>query len=66
MNVRYVALLGLLSALWIFGLAGQLNNGEPMKYLAISAAAVAGLLIWNRGNLPALPVWARKKKPPRR
>jgi len=66
MNVRMVALLACLSALWIFGLIGQLHSGEAtMRYLALSLVLVA-FGVWRWRPQPALQRRVRDRRSPPR
>jgi len=53
MRVKMVALLAVMSALWIYGLLGQFYSGEAlMRYLALSMALVAiGAWRWQPRKL---------------
>lgn len=54
MSARMVVLLAGLSALWIFGLLGQLHSDEAlMRYLALSLGLVA-IGVWRWRPQPAL------------
>lgn len=66
MSVRMIALLAGLSALWIFGLIGQLHSGEAMmRYLALSLVLVA-VGVWRWRPQPALRRRVRDRRlPPR-
>jgi hypothetical protein len=64
MRMRTVALLAVMSALWIFGLLGQLHSAEAaMRYLALSAAIVA-VGVWRWKPQPALRRRMRDKRRP--
>jgi len=59
-----VVLLAGLSALWIFGLLGQLHSGEAMmRYLALSLALVA-IAAWRWQPQPALRRRFRDRRRP--
>ena len=64
MRMRTVALLAVMSALWIYGLLGQIHSSEAgMRYLALSAAIVAvGVLRWK--PRPALRRRGRDRRRP--
>ena len=65
MRMRTVALLAVMSALWIFGLLGQIHSAEAgMRYLALSAAIVA-VGVWRWKPRPALRRrWRDRHRPP--
>ena len=65
MNVRMIVLLGFLSALWIFGLVGQLHSAEAgMRYLALSMAILAvGVWRWQPGPLSRRRYRDRRRPP---
>lgn len=67
MRVRTVVLLASLSALWIFGLIGQLHSAEAaMRYLTLSLAIVA-VALWRMPVKPAMRRRFRdKRRPPDR
>lgn len=54
MSTRMVVLLAVFSALWLFGLVGQLYSAEAaMRYLALSMVIVA-FGVWRWQPQPAL------------
>ena len=54
MSSRVVVLLAFLSALWLFGLAGQFYSAEAaMRYLVLSMAILA-VGVWRWQPRPAL------------
>ena len=54
MNARMIVLLAIFSALWLFGLIGQVYSGEAaMRYLALSMAILA-VGVWRWQPRPAL------------
>ena len=54
MSSRVVVLLAFLSALWLFGLAGQFYSAEAaMRYLALSMIILA-VGVWRWQPRPAL------------
>ena len=64
MNVRMIVLLGFFSALWIFGLLGQLHSAESvMRYLALSMVILA-IGVWRWQPRPALRRRYRDRRPP--
>ena len=63
MNARTVVLLAVFSALWLFGLIGQVYSGEAaMRYLALSMAILA-VGVWRWQPRPALRR-SRYRRPP--
>ncbi|MEA2831745.1 MAG: hypothetical protein QOF22_2493 [Bradyrhizobium sp.] len=63
MNARTVVLLAVFSALWLFGLIGQVYSGEAaMRYLALSMAILA-VGVWRWQPRPALRQ-SRDRRPP--
>jgi hypothetical protein len=59
-----VALVGVMSSLWLFGLLGQLHSGEAvMRYLALSAAIVA-VGVWRMSPRAALRRRFRDRRRP--
>ena len=64
MSARMVVLLAFLSALWLFGLIGQVYSGEAaMRYLALSMAILA-VGVWRWQPRPALRRRSRDGRPP--
>ena len=64
MSSRMIALLGCLSAFWIFGLLGQIHSGQAtMRYLALSLGLVA-IAVWRWQPQPALLRLLRKRRRP--
>lgn len=54
MSARMVVLLAVASALWIFGLLGQLYSSEAtMRYLVLSLGLIA-IAVWRWKPQPAL------------
>ena len=63
MNVQMIVLLAIFSALWLFGLIGQVYSGEAaMRYLALSMAILA-VGVWRWQPRPALRR-SRDRRPP--
>ncbi len=64
MNARMVVLLAIFSALWLFGLIGQVYSGEAaMRYLALSMAILA-VGVWRWQPRPALRRRSQDGRPP--
>lgn len=64
MSTRMIVLTAFFSALWIFGLIGQLHSGEAaMRYLALSMAILA-IGVWRWQPRPALRRRFRDRRPP--
>ena len=64
MNARMVVLLAIFSALWLFGLIGQVYSGEAaMRYLALSMA-ILSVGVWRWQPRPALRGRSRERRPP--
>jgi hypothetical protein len=65
MSARTVVLLAVFSALWLFGLIGQVYSGEAaMRYLALSMAILA-VGVWRWQPRPALRQRPQDQRPPR-
>ena len=63
MNARMIVLLAIFSALWLFGLIGQVYSAEAaMRYLALSMAILA-VGVWRWQPRPALRR-SRDRRPP--
>ena len=64
MSARTVVLLAIFSALWLFGLIGQVYSGEAaMRYLALSMAVLA-VGVWRWQPRPALRRRSHDARPP--
>jgi hypothetical protein len=64
MSARTVVLLAVFSALWLFGLIGQVYSGEAtMRYLALSMAILA-VGVWRWQPRPALRRRPHDGRPP--
>jgi len=64
MSVRMIVLVAFLSALWLYGLAGQFHTAESgMRYLALSMAILA-FGVWRWQPKPALRRRIRDRRPP--
>jgi hypothetical protein len=64
MSARTVVLLAVFSALWLFGLLGQVYSAEAaMRYLALSMAILA-VGVWRWQPRPALRRRSQDRRPP--
>jgi uncharacterized protein (DUF58 family) len=64
MSARMIVVLAGLSALWLFGLIGQMHSGEAlMRYLALSLALVA-IGVWRWRPQPAVRRRFRERRRP--
>jgi hypothetical protein len=66
MRLVMIALVALLTALWVQGLIGQLHSAEAaMRYLALSLAVVAvGVWRWRPGPPRRRRFRDRRRPPP--